>query len=457
MAAFAALLTALAATAPRASDAATPPAETHSAANIVLGVGSGVTQPMIENQPMSSCSLGVGSGYTWGFMRIMHFDPETLLPDPTTVALRTARFTPSNLASEQTWWSNHGRMDFETPLVLRSVDHVADVPSTPVAIDWVVQSQNQLSFFYDDDANPVRPIGYRYTGSAPRTPLPGPYPVLNYVARPALGDAAHLWVVQAVTASTEPLGLAASEFAQRFRVPVVTSVASIELAISSYEWQLGYPWVPIDVEIHAGSPNGPPPQQLPPPMIESFLSADYRPALAWFPVVPFDYTTILHPGVDYWLVIRTAHLYDVFARNLTGLEGPDFTSAIGTLHQRVESGAPWQEVADRAMSFRLIGSPYTLLDAAVPVPSRFRLTAAPNPARHGTQLAWSGARGQVRLDVLDLHGRRIESREVPGGASGSWFWNGSGPDGRRLAEGTYFIRARDEAGEVAVHRVVLIR
>ena len=99
-----------------------------------------------------------------------------------------------------------------------------------------------------------------------------------------------------------------------------------------------------------------------------------------------------------------------------------------------------------------------VLDAGpTPGPSRFRLSSAPNPARHGAQLAWTGARGRVRIDVLDLTGRRIESRELSEGSAGSWFWSATGPDGRRLADGAYFIRARDDAGEVAVHRVVLIR
>lgn len=440
------------ASAPRNGAAGSPPAETHAAANIVLGVNSGVTQPMIETEPMSSCSLGVGSGYTWGRMRIVHFDPQTLLPDPTTVALRSREFTPSNLYDYYSYLSNHGRIDFATPLVIRHVDHVADVPSTPVAIDWLVQFQNQLPFYFNDDANPVRPAGYRYSGVAPRTALPGPHPVLNYVARPAGGDAVGQFVVQAVMRSDVGLPGEAYEIAQRFRVPVATSVASIELAIGA-----GPPtnnW--LDVAILA-APSDTPPQELPPAMIEGTLEPIGQ-VPVWIPTLPLDWTTILHPGVDYWLVARTAGSYSPHARTRTGLEGPDFADAIGPLFLRNAEGAAWENDPEHALCFRLIGSPYSLLDAApTPGPSRFMLGSAPNPARHGTQLVWSGARGRMRIDVLDVHGRRIESRELSEVSAGTWFWNAKGPDGRRLADGTYFIRARNEAGEVAVHRVVLIR
>ena len=84
-----------------------------------------------------------------------------------------------------------------------------------------------------------------------------------------------------------------------------------------------------------------------------------------------DWTTILHPGVDYWLIARTAGSYSPRARTRTGLEGPDFTDAIGPLYLRTADGAAWEHDPAHALCFRLIGSPYSLLDAGpTPGPSR---------------------------------------------------------------------------------------
>jgi len=91
----------------------------------------------------------------------------------------------------------------------------------------------------------------------------------------------------------------------------------------------------------------------------------------------------------------------------------------------------------------------------VPPASSFALNAAPNPAPGAVRVDWSGAVGPVRFEVIDARGRRLA--DGLGGAAGSWTWAGTDRDGRAVASGGYFLRARDSAGQLSSQRVMIVR
>jgi hypothetical protein len=76
----------------------------------------------------------------------------------------------------------------------------------------------------------------------------------------------------------------------------------------------------------------------------------------------------------------------------------------------------------------------------------FRLgLPVPNPFRTDTRIAWEGNPGSIRLEILDLSGRRVWSSVVQGN-SGSAIWPGGDERGLPLAPGVYFLRASSAAG-----------
>ena len=86
----------------------------------------------------------------------------------------------------------------------------------------------------------------------------------------------------------------------------------------------------------------------------------------------------------------------------------------------------------------------TSLAAPEPVAAaRLPLLASPNPFGGGTRLSFALARtGHVRLEILDLSGRRIrvlEDREFTAGTHGI-AWDGRDAAGRRTAPGVYLAR-----------------
>jgi hypothetical protein len=88
------------------------------------------------------------------------------------------------------------------------------------------------------------------------------------------------------------------------------------------------------------------------------------------------------------------------------------------------------------------------------------LTASPNPLRAGTELAvqFSAPAGQsVRLDVLDLAGRRL-LRLYDGMVSGtgSVRWNGRDHAGAPLKAGVYWVRLVSHDGTSHSVRVALL-
>lgn len=120
----------------------------------------------------------------------------------------------------------------------------------------------------------------------------------------------------------------------------------------------------------------------------------------------------------------------------------------------------WDELdvgADRRVALALEAGDFTLLrlsgacDGALSGRCTLRLAAGPNPASSEVIFALSGAQGPVRLELLDLAGRRVWGRDV-GGGSALVRWNGEREAGGRAPAGIYFARAEDARG-VLVRRV----
>jgi hypothetical protein len=72
-------------------------------------------------------------------------------------------------------------------------------------------------------------------------------------------------------------------------------------------------------------------------------------------------------------------------------------------------------------------------------------SAYPNPFRESTRFAFElRFPGRVRLDVIDVAGRRVRALEdgVRGGGSHAIEWDGRDESGRPVAAGVYFFRLR---------------
>ena len=132
---------------------------------------------------------------------------------------------------------------------------------------------------------------------------------------------------------------------------------------------------------------------------------------------------------------------------------------VGPYFARADSAGEWIQAADQVLAFRVVGRPVPPPPAPpvppAPVAAAFHLQATPNPSPSSVQVAWSGAVGPVRFEVLDARGRRVDEGE--GGAAGSWMWRGTDRAGRAAPSGIYFLHARDTAGGHVVKRIVLYR
>ncbi len=89
------------------------------------------------------------------------------------------------------------------------------------------------------------------------------------------------------------------------------------------------------------------------------------------------------------------------------------------------------------------------------------MRVSPNPTRSGLQTGISYALSRpapVRLDVLDLSGRVVQSIEHPAAQpSGRLAWTGTDRQGRPVAAGMYFLRLQAEGSALAERRVLRLR
>lgn len=408
---------------------------------------------------IAACSLAIQSlTYSWPVVEVVQWDPQSLLPDPTTVALRTRRSNPS----QYSWF----RLDpaFSPPVVTLSAPGVADARSSPPAILLAhnsYYSSNPLWLRKQTDAAPEVPLGLLAGSGGPYLPIPGPHPALAHTVCVGSTPVADYRIVQAVMTTDSALAPSSDEFAQRFRVPRPATLHWSEIANALHPAAL--PGGVVEVTLFEGGPDAPP-EDLDFPLTRGVTGEIISPHAydqdhaRWIPTFDFDASVMLLPGRDYWLVIRGAQHWSMLTRVRTGGESEDFVSAIGPLLRRADAQSEWSGIANRSLAFRLIGTPSTVIGTgpAHPVVA-LRLQARPNPMRGELRLSWSGARGGVRVEVLDATGRRRGSIHGLVGPSGEWIWDGRLRGGGRLESGVYLVRATDAGGAVAARRVVLLR
>lgn len=417
-----------------------------------------VEQPLPTIGHVAACSLGMEPpSYAIASLDLIQWDPVTMAPDPTTVTLRTFAFNGSELMY------NHARADYATPLVVRTIPRVAEPPRSTVAVRFSAQSfLRNLYVNYDETGSPDYGPANQLVLPSSRAPLPGAHPVLSIGV--CSGDEAQqsLRVVQSVMRTDYVLDTTTYQIAQRFRVPVATTVRWVELAASAGPYR-----DPLElgrIAILEGQNMPTPSTQLPTPLVEATMSttdfySTYSGSRAWFTHFAFDHTIALLPEHDYWIVARGDHDYSFLMRNLTGTESVDFVSGVGPAYPRAVPNAPFAQVENKVLSFRVIGEPLLAVDAPTVVPrgSVLRLGASPNPSRGPVMLSWSGAKGRIEIEVLDARGRRVQRAEVDGPETGQWWFRGIGTDGRPLPAGLYFVRANDATDQRAIQRVALVR
>ncbi len=407
-------------------------------AQISLSMSSGILQPIAPPGTIAGFWLQTQSAYTSSALSFVLWDPVSLIADPTTVALRAASFDYSACIAN--------RIDayFAPPIVTARVAGLADPPRPTVAFKYQITFNTPQTVQWNPNGGAAYPIAYSYFGNNAPTPLGGTHPVAGHQLCADDGWSVDHYVMQSVMTATVPTDTAAYELVQGFRVPQRTVVHWLELALSPAPAR-GlidpiHAWI-VDAVGGAGPGQG---------LALGDAQATVRQLdPGWMPLMPMSATVVLEPNHDYWLVVRTDHDYSPMTRILTGTESTDFTSTIGSFHRRNAPGVPYTTIADRRLSFRLIGAPEGALDVPGPRAARLALRATPNPSRDAVELSWSDAEHRVRIDVLDLRGRRVASATIEG-ESGRWTW-------RSAARGTFFARLTDAAGRVTVERVVRVR
>ena len=417
----------------------------------LYGVG-GLTQPLHLTTNVAACSLVAHGGYYSVLdVRMLRWNPATLTPDPNSIALRTAYFILSMTSGQVS-------MVMNPALVLRESPSIAEgLGAGDFALEVTDDSfyRNSVFSHYDPAGPASLPTALQFASNpnTTQTPLPGEHPVLSHRICGGSSALQSLATVQSVTRGDTTLGGAAVyEAVQRFRLPVDAGLRWIEFPeISSVGGVTG------TIEIYDATGQASPPATWP---ASALAHASYfgvqKPA--WVSHLDFDTSPSLVAGHDYWFVNRTSGWFTVGARRRDGSESADFQSAIGPFFIRSGAGAAWTNFPKIALDFRVIGQPAAAVsvDPRLPEAGTLRLTVTPSPAHGPVAVSWTGARGEVRFDVIDARGRRVAGGEAAAAANGRWSWNGAGADGRALPAGVYFVRAHD-AANTATQRAVLVR
>jgi hypothetical protein len=421
---------------------------------VTIGPSGGVTQPLGMQANVAACSLAFQNVYDDdGTFRVVGWNPLTLAPDPTSIALRTIAFSASALTA------NHMALSFSPPIVTRRIDHLAEPPVDQIAFDFRLNDGiwQSSSLHQQTDGAPDVPTGYSYAANGVRTALPGSNGVLAHQVCGGDKQLQQYQVVQSVMRTDVLLSTSPYEWVQKFRVPVSTTLQWVELAFGSVQ-AFGQPNGAIAIFDADGQVT--PPQTWPAPLVQADFVYDTYGSMpiGWNSHFDFDHIIHLEAEHDYWLVARTVAFYKVYARNLTGAEGPDFSSRIGPLLSRPTGGSPWTLEPNRALDFRLIGQPSVTVGVSPPSLARsdLELRVAPNPVRGITFVRWSGAQGPVRFVIVDERGRRV-STGASDAPEGRWQWTARADNGSALPAGVYFVRAEDATGRRVSQRFVLVR
>ena len=170
--------------------------------SFTLQAYDGVTQPMMLSANAAACSLTLDPpGYCFGRVEIIQWDPLTLAPDPTTIALRSRAFDPSQLQI------NHVRADFLPAVVTKLVPHLADPPKASLALNYTANHiSNTQTVRYNAKGPASAPTAYSFGPSGVRTPLPGPHPVLSHLICGGSLEIQNLFVTQSVMTTSLLVG-----------------------------------------------------------------------------------------------------------------------------------------------------------------------------------------------------------------------------------------------------------
>lgn len=441
----------------------------------LFSLGDGVSQPLVEGQPVYACSLhAAGTGWSYVNLYMREWDPVALAPDPSTIALRTSYLDPSRMnyySTNSTPW-----VLMSPPIILRSLDGVAEPPRSTVSMELRSSPSGftyPVNAYYEQSGDATLATAQSVSAGGAHDPLLGAHPVLGHAICDGGSAFADLRIAQSVKRTDAVLSAHPFEIVQRFRVSEPVEARWVELAVNAAVGS-----ATANASIGEEMPVAPsatiaivnatffdePPASMPSPLAQAMFEAPYQfttysylPPPRWGTHYEFDHLVNLYPGHDYWLWVRFANSYEFFARNSTGPESPAFTAGVGPLHTRLSGADPWALAPNQALDFKLVGRPTTPVGVLQPprMSDPFRLAVSPNPARGLAQVSWSGAVGPVKLEAFDARGRRVGHGE--GGAAGTWAWSTIGRDGRPLAAGVYFVHARDSSGELSVERVVLVR
>ena len=441
--------------------------------------GVGIEQALPAGISVAACSLRTGNAEFPGpILALREWDPATLAPDSETVALRRAFVVPSVMPLDAAVDAgfNLPMISFVPPVVTSSVAGVAEPPRPQLALQLVNRRlilglDWELTCYFTPEGPAELPAAVKLNADSTREPLPGPHPVLAHAVCAGDADLATLRIVQSVRRTDVKPFPAPKEFMQRFRVPERVELSWIELALGEVFTPYFERFAAIDdfpgpgprpffgipvLAVIDGDAMPEPPAHVPSPMVEAQFDlgalVQASQGMGWVSHFGFDRTVTLEPDHDYWIWVRDAAATTFLNRRTHGDEPPEFTAGVGPYFARTDTAGEWIRAADQVLAFRVVGRP----GASSPPPrAGFALSTTPNPAPGSVRVDWSGAVGSVRFEVLDPRGRRVS--EGLGGAAGTWTWPGTDRNGRAVASGIYFVRARDSAGRESVERVVVMR
>jgi hypothetical protein len=290
-----------------------------------------------------------------------------------------------------------------------------------------------------------------------RTPLPGRHPVLAHSVCSGDTSVRDLWVAQSVVRADSVTDPSDDDIVQVFRVPAAVRVHWVEFA--------EHPTPIVDVNdigtLSLVDPAGvtQPQATMPAALVWSNMPFFSAGSPQWHTHFDFDRTATLQPARDYWLVLHTGRSHRFYTRRVTSADHAMFGPLIGPVWWRYGAGFPWVQTTECALDFRVVGELVPTIDvpqAAVDA-GELRLRVLANPAHGAVAFAWSGARGPLRFEVLDVRGRRVGEGTAPAGPAGRWSWSATRADGGPLPNAVYFVRARDASGREASERVVVVR
>ena len=112
---------------------------------------------------------------------------------------------------------------------------------------------------------------------------------------------------------------------------------------------------------------------------------------------------------------------------------------------------------------RLVGAASGMAEAPRRIDAFALGLAGPNPSPHGTTLRFAvPVRGRVKLEIIDIEGRRVRTLANGAFEAGEHIrsWDGLSDSRQRMAAGVYFVQARFDTGDRVSklqRRVVVVR